>query len=137
MKTNYEIEENYAVQINGTYIDLHNNFDFIGLSKNGKNITVDFKRTNGDWVKHDEFKNLIFEFKNVTYEYFDYGDQEALKGDSERLGEITFFSAESKEINDAVILQNHPNERDDLMMFFEDGKVIRIGCEEIELKTIK
>ena len=73
MKTNFEIEENYAVQLNGTHIDLHNNFDFIGLSKNGKNIVVDFKRTTGDWIKNDEFKSLKFEFKNVFYEYFEDG----------------------------------------------------------------
>ena len=56
MKTNFELEENYAVQLNGTHIDLHNNFDFLGLSKSGKNISIDFKRTNGDWVKSDELK---------------------------------------------------------------------------------
>jgi len=137
MKTNFEIEENYAVQLNGTHIDLHNNFDFIGLSKNGKNISVDFKRTNGDWVKSDEFKRLNFEFKNVSYEFYEDGDPEALKEDTERLGEITFFPTESREINDGIIPQVHPNETDDLIMFFEDGKVIRIGCEEIKLTTEK
>ena len=137
MKTNFEIEENYAVQLNGTHIDLHNNFDFVGLSKNGNNISVDFKRTTGDWVKNDEFKSLIFEFKNVSYEYYENGDSEALKEDTERLGEITFFPAESRGINDGIIPQAHPNETDDLILFFEDGKVVRIGCEEIKLKTKK
>lgn len=55
METNFEIEENYAVQLNGIHIDLHNNF----------------------------------EFKNVSYEYF------------------------------------------------EDGKVIRIGCDKIKLAAEK
>ena len=137
MKTNFEIEENYAVQLNGTHIDLHNNFDFIGLSKNGKNISVDFKRTNGDWVKSDEFTSLSFEFKNVSYEFYEDGDPEALKADKERLGEITFFPAESREFNDGIIPQVHPNETDDLIIFFEDGRVIRIGCEEIILTTEK
>tara|TARA_Y100000588_G_C13936624_1_gene788210 strand:- start:50 stop:463 length:414 start_codon:yes stop_codon:yes gene_type:complete len=135
MKTNFEIEENYAVQLIGTHIDLHNNFDFIGLSKNGKTISVNFKRTNGDWVKSNEFKNLNFEFKNVSYEFYEDGDLEALKDDKKRLGEITFFPAESREINDGIIPQVHPNETDDLIMFFENGRVIRIGCEEINLTT--
>lgn len=137
MKTNFEIEENYAVQLNGTHIDLHNNFDFIGLSKNGKSISVDFKRTNGDWVKSDEFNSLSFEFKNVSYEFYEDGDPEALKADKERLAEITFFPSESREINDGIIPQVHPKEKDDLIMFFEDGRAIRIGCEEINLTTEK
>ena len=137
MKTNFEIEDNYAVQLNGKHIDLHNNFDFIGLSKNGDTISVDFKRTQGDWVKNDEFKSLKFEFKNVSYEYYEDGDQQALKEDKETLGEITFFPSESREINDGIIPQTHPNETDDLIMFFEDGKVIRLGCEEIKLMSEK
>ena len=70
MKTNFEIKENYAVQLNRMHIDLHNNFDLIGHTKNVKNITVDFKQTKGDWVKNDEFKKLKFELKNVSFEYF-------------------------------------------------------------------
>lgn len=58
MKTNFEIEENYAVQLNGTHIDLHNNFHFIGLTKNGENIIVNFKITTGDWIKKDELQSL-------------------------------------------------------------------------------
>jgi len=137
MKTNFEIEENYAVQLNGTHIDLHNNFDFIGLTKNGKNISLKFKLTNGDWVKDDEFEKLNFEFKNVSYEYYEDGDPKALKEDTERLGEITFFPSDSREINDGYIPQTQPKMNDDLMMLFEDGKVIRIGCEEIKLTAEK
>src|SRR5690606_5223037 len=137
MKTNFEIEENYAVQLNGTHIDLHNNFDFIGLTKNGKNISLKFKLTNGDWVKDDEFEKLNFEFKNVSYEYYEDGDPKALKEDTERLGEITFCPSDSREINDGYIPQTQPKMNDDLMMLFEDGKVIRIGCEEIKLTAEK
>jgi len=137
METNFEIEDNYAVQLNGIHIDLHNNFDFIGLKKNGRDISVDFIQTKGDWVKNDEFKNLIFEFKNVSYEYYEDGDPEALKEDTERLGEITFFPANSREMNDGIIPQSKPKNNDDLMLFFEDGKVIRIGCDMIKLTVEK
>ncbi|QSS96648.1 hypothetical protein [Psychroflexus sp. ALD_RP9] len=137
METNFEIEENYAVQLNGTHIDLHNNFDFIGITKNRNNITLDFKKTKGDWVKNDEFENINFEFKNISYEYYEEGDSKAQKEDSERLGEITFFPSNSREMNDGIIPQSKPKKDDDLIMFFEDGKVIRIGCDEIELTVEK
>ncbi|WP_109436989.1 hypothetical protein [Aquimarina sp. AU119] len=137
METNFEIEENYAVRFNGTHIDLHNNFDYIGLSKNGNNISVNFKKTEGEWIKSNEFKNLNFEFKNVSYEYYENGDPEALKEDTESLGEITFFPANFREINNGIIPQVRPKKNDDLMLFFEDGKVIRIGCGEIKLTVEK
>ena len=43
--------------------------------------------------------------------------------------------ADSREINDGIIPQFKPKMNDDLIMFFEDGRVIRIGCEEIKLTT--
>ena len=36
METNFEIEDNYAVQLNGIHIDLHNNFEFKVISEVGK-----------------------------------------------------------------------------------------------------
>ncbi len=137
METNFEIEENYAVQLNGICIDFHNNFDFIELSKNEKNIIINFKQTKGDWVKKEEFKSLKFEFKNISYEYYEKGDLKAMKEDQEQLAEITFFASNLREINDSIVPQSKPKMNDDLIMFFEDGKVIRIGCEKIELTVEK
>ncbi len=137
MKTNFEIKENYAVQLNGVHIDIHNNFDFIGLRKHEKNIIANFKKTKGDWVKNEEFKNLRFEFKNISYEYYEDGDFKAEIEAHEELSNITFFPSDLREINDSIIPQSKPKTNDDLIMFFEDGKVIRIGCDEIELTTEK
>ncbi len=133
MRTNFEIENNYAVQLNRTHIDLHNNFDFIELSKNGNNISIAFRQTKGKWIKHNEFKKLNFEFKNISYEYYENGDTKALKADTACLGEITFFPADLREINNSIIPKCKPDKDDDLIMFFEDGRIIRIGCEEIKL----
>ena len=137
METNFEIEDNYAVRLNGVHIDLHNNFDFIELSKNDNDILIVFRKTEGNWVKNDEFELLNFEFKNISYEYYEEGDPKALKEDTERLGEITFFPEDSREINDGIILQAQPNKNDDLILFLDDGKLIRIACEEINLTTKK
>ncbi len=133
MITNFDIEDNIAVHLNGEYFDLHNNFDFIGLTKERDSISADFEQTSGDWVKTDEFRKLTFEFKNVSYEYYENGDIEALKTDAKNLAEITFFPAYLREINDGMLLQSKPKKDDDLILFFEDGRVIRIGCDSILL----
>jgi len=31
MKVNFEIKDNHALTFSGRFIDLHNNFDFVGL----------------------------------------------------------------------------------------------------------
>ena len=46
MKTNFEIEENYAVRLNGTHIELHNNFEFKEISELDNNVRIEFIKSN-------------------------------------------------------------------------------------------
>ncbi|MBC3538613.1 hypothetical protein ACFSC6_06295 [Rufibacter sediminis] len=135
MKTNFEIEENYAVQFKNRHIDLHNNFDFIELADNAEKneITLKFTKTKGEWVQEGEFSRLIFLLKNVNYRYFEEGDDSEFPEDAKRLGEITFFPSNLREVNDSFTLQKNPEENDDLMFLFENGRVVRVNCEEAEL----
>ena len=137
MKTNFEIEENYAVRFNELHIDLHNNFDFVGVSKTKKDLSIGFIQAEGDWIKEDELKSLSFEFENISYEYYEDGDSEAPKEDKKRLEEISFLSSEAREINNGIILQSKPTDKDDLIFVFGDGKVIRIGCQKVNLSVKK
>jgi hypothetical protein len=50
MKTNFEIEENYTVQLNGIHIDLHNNFEFNEISEFDNAVRIEFIKSTGDWV---------------------------------------------------------------------------------------
>ncbi|QNR23311.1 hypothetical protein [Croceimicrobium hydrocarbonivorans] len=135
MKTNFEIEDNYAVLLAGTHLDLHNNFDFQGLIKKGDDILIRFQKTKGDWLNAKVPDVLYFHCMNVSYQYYIEGDEQALKEDAIGLSDITFFPSESRMINDSLRLQSNPEDKDDLILFFQDGKVIRIGCTEIKLIT--
>ncbi len=57
MKTNFEIEENYAVLLNGIHIDLHNNFQFKEISEYDNTVQIEFIKSAGDWVHENEFEN--------------------------------------------------------------------------------
>ena len=135
MKTNFKIEDNYAVQYDGYHIDLHNNFDFEGMAENsdGKEIRLEFKKSDGDWISEDEFTFLTFVLKDVTYKYLKDGDPVNYPEGSKCLGEISFFPSEMREMNDSIIPQQEPKETDDLIFIFEDDKVIRVNCKQAEL----
>ena len=135
MKTNFEIEDNYAVQLDGYHIDLHNNFDFEGMSesRDGKEIRLEFKKSSGNWVKEDEFKSLTFVLKDVSYNRSKDGDPDAYPEDAKCLGEITFFPSEMRDTNNGIIPQKKPKETDDLIFIFEDDRLIRVNCKQAEL----
>ncbi|WMX13133.1 hypothetical protein [Aureispira sp. CCB-E] len=137
MKTNFTIEDNYAVIKDGIQIDLHNNFDYKGFVDNVSDFKIEFVKMNGNWIKENEFSRLIFNFKDVSYRFLGDGDSEANQEDKVTLGEISFFPQDLRDVNDSIIPQAEPKENDDLIFIFEDGKVIRLSCDFVELITIE
>lgn len=133
METNFEIEENYAVVLNGVHIDLHNNFAFNEILEFENSITIKFIKLNKDWIHEKEFRKLNFLHKNVTFKYSETGDNSQFPEDGNTLSEITFFPKTSREVNDGFMQSKEPNKTDDIIYHFENGKLFRINCESIEL----
>ena len=137
MKTNFEIEENYAVRLNGIHIDLHNNFEFKEISEFGNNVQIEFNKSPGDWVGENEFEKLTFVHKNVSFKNSFNGDNSEFPEDENALSFITFFPKSMREINDGIMEHSKPNDDDDIIYQFENGKMFRLNCERIELITGK
>ena len=133
METNFEIEENYAVLLNGIHIDLHNNFEFNKILEFEDSITIEFVKLNEDWIHENEFQKLIFLHKNVTFNYLEIGDNSNFPEDENTLSEITFFPKTIREVNNGFMQHKKPNKNDDIIYHFENGKLFRINCEKIEL----
>lgn len=135
MKVNFDIKDNYAIEIEGRLIDLHNNFDFVSFEYifADREIKLHWKKSSGDWVDKNEFSNLILQHKGVSFlKVIEHCEKSSYKDDS-CLDEITFYPSTAREINDSIIPQNKPNEGDDILYFFGNGQQIRIHCIEIKL----
>ena len=137
MKTNFEIDENSGVKYDGIHIDLHNNFELKSKKKKGKNLIVEFLKLNNDWVHKNEFAKLIFVHKNVTYEFFENGNNDEYPEDENTLSVIGYFPKSMRNINDGFLQRNKPELNDDIIYIFQNDKTIRIGCDEIQLVVIK
>ncbi|MTI29924.1 hypothetical protein [Xanthovirga aplysinae] len=134
MKVNFEIEENYAVQFQGRHLDLHNNFELVEIRDLEKEIEIEFRKSEGNWVPKDELNELIFTFKGISYKYEEEGESEPYPEDWKILGELSFFPSNMRDINDGFIPQSLPKKEDDILFIFENGRLIRINCDEVELK---
>ncbi len=133
MQTNFEIEENSAVLLNGIHIDLHNNFEFKEITQFKSDVRIEFIKSNGDWIHEKEFEKLNFLHKNVTFKNSENGYNLEFPEDENTLSSITFFPISSREINDAIMEHGKPRENDDIIYLFENGKMFRLNCERIEL----
>ena len=61
------------------------------------------------------------------------GDNSEFPEDENTLSVISFFPRSMRNINDGFIDQSKPNKNDDIIYLFENGKMYRLNCEEIEL----
>jgi hypothetical protein len=137
MKTNFEIEENYAIILNGLHIDLHNNFVFNRIMDNGTDFHIIFSKSMGDWVHAEELDELTFIHKNVSFKFYAEGQNNDFPEDEGILSFITFFPASMRDITDGFLARSKPQENDDIIYNFENEKTFRLNCEEVELVVKK
>tara|TARA_R110000796_G_scaffold77585_1_gene173304 strand:- start:31286 stop:31696 length:411 start_codon:yes stop_codon:yes gene_type:complete len=135
MEVNFEIEDNYAVQFQRRHIDLHNNFELVEIRYLQNLIEIEFKKSAGDWVSQDEPNELLFLFKEVSFKYEKEGGDHLFLEDWKILGELSFFPSSLRSVNDGIMPKKLPNKEDDILFYFENGRMIRINCEEVELKV--
>lgn len=135
MKVNFDLIDNHTLNLEGHHIDLHNDFDFVRLDYDvaRREIKLNWKKSIGEWIEINEISSLTLVHKSFTF--FEVIDKDENKNyeDATCLGEITYFPSASREVNDEFILQSKPNENDDIIFFFENGRRVRINCEQIEL----
>jgi hypothetical protein len=136
MKTDFDIEDNYALRQDGLLFDLHNNFDLSDFhySVKTREFIITWTKTSGDWVKSDEADELTVRHKNVSFLTISARDLDSNTEDDKCLGEISFFPSTSRDINDSIVIRTRPTADDDILYFFENGQLIRICCETIDLK---
>jgi hypothetical protein len=136
MTTNFNITDNHALRIHDRLIDLHNNFDLVGFTYDASARQFEIKWTlaSGDWLKSDEVNEVVLTHKHVSYLTITDRDQESGIEEDKCLAEISFFPSKDRDVNGSVISQAEPTSVDDILYFFENGQLIRLCCDTIELK---
>ena len=137
MDVNFKIDDNIGVYYNDSHIDLHNNFELDVIKEIGKDIAIEFLKRNADWVHKDEFDRLTFLHKNVSYKFFDNGNNDEFPEDENTLSVIGYFPKSMRDINYGHMERSTPELNDDIIYIFQNEKTIRIECSKIELSAIK
>jgi hypothetical protein len=133
---NFQIINNNSLNFQGRLIDLHNNFDLVNYDYDiaSQEFKLTWKKSNGERVDKNELSGLTLTHKVVTYLSVSGKDEENTSYTDEAcLGDITFFPSNARDINDSIAPQTNPLDNDDILYFFENGQLIRIHCEQIEL----
>ncbi len=135
---NFFINDDFiSITKDGVYVDLHNNYDFMGYNYNVKQKEFDlsFKRSNGDWTINEVFNEVVFKFQDVSFlkikeaSTFDFPEDESCVS---MVGISTF---DMRNVMDSVIDLGAIPENFDMLFIFEQGQAIRICAESALIET--
>ena len=114
-----------ALEVDGKYLDLHNNYDFIGCTQDSSAVEIKWASAKGGWVSSIISSQLILKIEGISY-FEQRGDFSGVT-DLEELG---FFENSTKgkvEYNGS----NEPQEGADLLLFrFVGGAEIAVIGKE-------
>ncbi len=139
MLSNFKIEDSISLSGEDFYFDLHNDYDLYALcfgSILDKNLVIFFTKTEGDWTKEDDPKQVRLEFEQI------YLFEVSKNFFVEEKGPVTVeeigFKALCDEDYDWLIRdeQREPNRQYHIVFRMSDLSYIRIGCKKIKVEEI-
>ena len=137
MKVNFEITSSTEITYDGRHLDLHNNFEVkrFDYAISERKLSIHLSKAKGDWVKEDELENIAFIHRNVSFVNINFTNPLEFSNDDNCLDFISYFSKESRDINDGFLNKAFPEQNDDIIYSFVNDQFIRVNCEELELIT--
>jgi len=132
MKRNFDIQGGIYLKYSDHELDLHNDYDFLGLnySIENRNVILNWKRSKGDWVNPDIPESLSIEFSKVSEFRFMPRDSEIPFTEDDCLNSFGYWVDE--EWADGVVILNENQNPDPSWLTaldFMSGAVIAIQSE--------
>jgi hypothetical protein len=129
--------DNISVITDGSYLDLHNNFDLAGYDYNVVNnsLQITFKKSLGEWAKKDVFGNLKFKFSKVSLIKINGEGLLNNLNDNNCLDIIGFSSPDLKDDMESFPGNNEFKSENDMIFIFVTGHSIKIHSDSVILEV--
>lgn len=138
---NFKISDDFiAIETEGKYFDLHNNFEFVGFNYlfDKRYFEINWAKCKGEWVQDLEPDQLTMKFENVSILRIKEIDQteDALinfKSDDLSLSFIGFTSKEDNEFMGHLSKVNSTDENNPIAIQTQNGQAFIILSETVEI----
>ncbi|MEP4149962.1 MAG: hypothetical protein ABJL73_01580 [Lentilitoribacter sp.] len=131
-KINFSVDSNYALNIGGQHIDLHNNFDFRNLEYLSEEnaLSVSWVKTKGDWVQSNEAENLQIVFEDVLFLKIQ-GNVSNTLADRKNLSFIGYLHPEDEDLMDGCLDESEANSTYHMIFAFENSLIVKIFSSKV------
>ncbi len=130
-KVNFLVDSNYALDVDGQHIDLHNNFDFesVEYSIRHNRVSLTWIKGTGNWVKTDAPENIKIVFDNVLLLKVQTDDYDKID-DKVTLSFIGYLHPEDVDLMDGCLDEGEATSAYHMIIAFEGGLAIKIFSEK-------
>jgi hypothetical protein len=130
--TNYSIAKDFiALEQGNTYLDLHNNFEFISLEYifSERSIILKWVKSAGDWVPNNSPSSIILTFSGVYLFKSKERDPEMPFSEDSCLDSIGFIGNDLIEEISGFFSPEPAENQNHLNISFTSGFAVKIGAE--------
>lgn len=130
MQTNFEIDQAIAISSGEHYLDLHNNFAFVGIDyqPTAMSAVLRWTRGAGSWVPADAPREVILTFRRVTNFAVCRRDDAMPRTEDRCLETVSFTPPEFGDDFDRCF-QGYRSQEEHLTLRFHSGAAIKIWAD--------
>lgn len=135
MTSNFILYQNYAIHYDDKHLDLHNNFDFIGFSFDGKKreLKLNWISTKGECVPEDNHSKLTITIENIEYLKILPREVGVPFTEDNCLSGFTYYSSSERDEDGCVQYQEKPTADDDIIFKFQSWQMIRVKGSSVNV----
>jgi len=132
---NFKLIDSIGIELDGVYLDLHSNFDFVKLSYDidGRCVEFDWNKNAGDWAHKEQFERLKLIFKSVDIFCVHPRDSEKPFSEDDCLSYIGYLHPDDLSLMNGFLPPEQSEENYHMILGFESGLVVKIFSKSVVL----
>lgn len=133
-RMNFSIEKNSSITVDGSSLDLHNDYDFLELNYEPRvsKVSLLWKKVEGDWVKETLSQKLRIVFNQVSIFKTQVNVDSNEQVDRLTLSFVGYLHPEDIDTMDGCLDELESNDSYHIIFGFENGLAIKLYSEEVK-----
>lgn len=132
---NFSIPDSVAIDFQGCYLDLHNNYDFSGLTYevDSQRVTLKWSKSDGEWAEKEVYSGLSLVFDSVSVFSVSPRASEQPFSEDNCLSYIGFLHPDDIDLMDGFLPPENAGDTYHLVFGFDSGQVVKLYAEVVSL----
>ena len=134
---NFSVADSVAIEYEGCYFDLHNNYDFTGLTYevNSQRVILEWSKGESEWAEKEIYSSLklVFDFVSIFNVTSRISGQPFSADDC--LSYMGYLHPDDIDLMDGFLPRENADESYHLVFGFEGGQVVKLYAETVKLLT--